>query len=417
MTQPSSLHLDLQCTGVTPAPMGASPRPPQTSFPQDAIRDPQAACQSREPLHDNNSQSLAHGSSSQKRSHTTSESFPVTPSEKRQTMLALSPQRPLGQQFDTLEMQRVLSLTPGKKPDFAHSPTQQSIQGGRSACGHSSPGSTAPTSTHPASHKRHDSIRQQTASPQSRPCEKPADAAHLLHDTCPATKPQLADIPATQPVYAPSALDLIMLQTTQVAGAADTGQANPAVHCNESSAQHALRHPPGPALGFKHASGCDSTPMLHLLAAVQDTEAVPHGRAPAGPISSPSLLHHGSTHDRAADQAASPPTSKAPITTTTDSKQPAGQANEESRHVNPAAAAKPDQMLPELSAEPLVDSAQPVTCNEPGRQQSQLQSRCHPEPAVAMRAGTVPSLDPSSLATGMDTEDASLSQVGVPCVF
>lgn len=405
MTQPSSLHLDLQCTGVTPAPKGASLRPPQ-----DAIRDPQAACQSREPLHDNNSQSLAHGSSSQKHSHTTSESFPVTPSEKRQTMLALSPQRPLGQQFDTLEMQRVLSLTPGKKPDFGHSPTQQSIQGDRSACGHSSPGSTAPTSTHPASHKRHDSIRQQTASPQSRPCEKP-------------TEPQLADFPATQPVYAPSALDLIMLQTTQVvmtdAGAADTGQPNPAVHCNESSAQHALRHPPGPALGFKHASGCDSTPMLHLPAAVQDTEAVPHGRAPAGPISSPSLLHHGSTHGRAAAQAqaANPPTSIVPITTTADSKQLGGQAYAESRHVSPAAAAKPDQMLPESSAEPLVDSAQPVTCNDPGRQQSQLQSRCHPEHAVAMPAGTAPSLDPSSLATAMDTEDASLSQVGVPRVY
>ena len=410
MTQLSSLHLDLQCTGVTPAPLVASPRLPKTSFTQDAVRDPQDGCQSREPLHDSNSQS-ALGGSSQKRSHTTTESFAVTPSEKRQTVLALSPQRPLGQQFDTLEVQRMLSLTPGKKPDFGHSPTQQSIQGGHPACDHSSPGSSAPASTNPASHKTSDSTRQQTASPQSRPSEEPADAPHLLHDTCPATEPQLADFPATQPVYAASALDLIALQTTQLvttdAGAADTCQPNLAVHCNESSAQHALRYPSGPVLGFKHASGCEPTPMLHLLAADQDTEAVPHGRAPAGPFSSSSPLRHGSTNGREAAQAATGPV--------TISKQPAGQAHEESRVVNPAAAA--DQMLPGSSTELLLDSAQPVTCKEPGGQQSQLQSRCHPEPAVAMPPGTAPSLDPSSLATGMETEDASLSQVGVPCLF
>ena len=425
MTQPSSLHLDLQCTGVTPAPTGVSPRLPTTSLPQDALRDPQVGCRSREPLHDSNSQPSPCGSSSQKRSHTTSESFAVTPSEKRGTMLALSPQRPLGQQFDTLEVQRLLSLTPGKKPDFGHSghsPPRQSTQGGHPACSHSSPGSTAPASTcSPASRKRNDSTRQQTVSPRSTPCEDLADAPHLLHDTCPATEPQPADFPPTQPVCAPSAQDLVKLQPTQVvttdAGAAGTCQPNPAVHCSESCAHYALRHPSGPALGYAHASGCESTPMLHVLAAVQDTEAVPHGRAPAGPLSSPSPLHHSSIHSRQAAQAAKLPTTTALITITTDGNQPAGRASVKPRVVNPAATARADQTLPESSAEPLVDSAQPMACNEPGGQHSHLQSRCHPQPGVAVPAGAAPSLDPSSLATGTDTQDASISQVGVPHVF
>ena len=421
MTQPSSLHLDLQCTGVTPAPTGASPRLPTTSLPQDPLRDPQAECRSREPLHDSNSQTSPCGSSSQKRLHTTSESFAVTPSEKRGTMLALSPQQPLGQQFDTLEMQRVLSLTPGKKPDFGHSPTRQGTQGGHPACGHSSPGSTAPASTSPASHKQSDSTRQQTVSPWSTSCEDPPDAPHLLRDTCPATEPQLADIPPTQPVCAPSAQDLVKLQPTQVvmtdAGAAGTCQPNPAVHCNECCAQYALRHPSGPAMACKHACGRESTPMLHLPATVQDTEAVPHGRAPAGPLSSPSPLLHSSTHSRQAAQAAKAPTTTAPSTITTDGNQPAGQANVEPRVVNPAATARASQTLSESSPEPVVHSAQLLTCNEPGGQQSQLQSRCHPEPAVAMPAGTAPSLDPSSPATSMDTQDASLSQVSIRRVY
>ena len=418
MTEPSSLHLELQCTGVTPAPTVASPRPLKASLPEDAIKDPQVGCLSREPLLDNNSQTC--GSSSQKRSHTTSESFAVTPSEKRQTMLALSPQRPLGQQFDTLEMQRVLSLTPGKKPDFGHSPTQQSIQGGHPACTHSSPGSTAPASTNTASHTRSASTRLQTVSPGCKPCEELADAPHLLQDTCPATELQLADFPATQPVYAPSAQDLIMLRATQVvlvdAGAADTCQPNPALHCNQSSAQHALRHPSGPALGCKHASGCEATPLLHLLAAIQDTEAVPHGRAPEGPVSSSSPLHHSSNNSREAAQAANP--TVAPTSTTTDGNQPGGQTHlMEPRVVSPAAMPEANQVLPESSAEPLVDLAKPVTCSRSGGQQSQMQSRCQPEPAVAMPAGAVTSLDPNSLATGMDTEDASLSQVSVHCAY
>lgn len=402
MTQPSSLHLDLQCTGVTPAPTFASPRP-KTCLSDNAVKESLGACLSREPLQDSNTQPSPGGSSSQKRSNTTSESIDVTPSEKRPPTLPLSPKRPIGQQFNTLEIQRVLSLTPGKKPEFRHSLTQQSIQGGHPAGSHSSPGSTAQANNSPSSHKTSDSTRQQTASPQLDPREESADAPHILHDTCPATEPQLAGFPATQPVCAASALDLIM-QATQVvmtdAEAADACQPKAVVH----SAQH---HLSGPVLGCQHASGCESTPMLQLNAP-QDAADVPHSRAPAGPVASPPLLHHAS---REAEQAGGSLVSPAPSTGAAAGNQPAGE------DLTPALGvrAKADLMLPEASAEARLASAEAGTCNQSGRQQPQLQSRCLPEPAVAVPPGTAPSLDPSSLVTDMDTEDANLSQVGVVC--
>lgn len=406
MTQPSSLHLDLQCTGVTPAPTLASPRLPKTRLSDIAVKESLGACLSREPLHDSNTQPSPGGSSSQKRSNTTSESIDVTPSEKRPPTLPLSPKRPLGQQFNTLEIQRVLSLTPGKKPEFRHSLTQQSIQAGHPACSRSSPGSTAQANTSPPSHKASDSTRQQTASPQFRPYEESADAPHILHDTCPATELQLAGFPATQPVCAASALDLIM-QATQVV-MTDTDAADA---CQLKAVVHSAHHMSGPALDCKHASGCESTPMLQL-AAPQDAADVPHSRAPAGPVSSPPLSHHGS---REAEQAGGSLTSPAPSTSAADDSSPAGEAHLKPALVKTGVTAKADLMLPGASAEALVASA--GTCNQAGRQQPQLQSRCLPGPAVAVPPGTAPSLDPSSLATDMDTEDANLSQVGVVCAY
>lgn len=409
MTQPSSLHLDLQCTGVTPAPTFASPRP-KTCPSDTAVKESLGACLSREPLHDSNTQPSPGNSSSQKRSNTTLESIDVTPSEKRPGTLPLSPKRPLGQQFDTLEIQRVLSLTPGKKPEFRHSLTQQSIQSGHPACSHSSPGGTAQANTSPPSHKRSDSTRQQTASPQCRSCEEPADAPHILHDTCPATETQLAGLPATQPVCAASALDLIM-QATQVvitdAEAADACLPKLAVQ----SAQHALHH--HSALGFKHASGCESTPMLQLNAP-QDTADVPHSRAPAGPVASPPPMHLGS---REAEQAGGPLASPTPSTSAAAGNQPAGEAHLKPALVRTGVTAKADVKPLGASAEALVASAKAGTCNQSGMQQPQLPSRCLPESAAAVPLGIAPSLGPSSLATDMDTEDANLSQVGVVCAF
>ena len=404
MTQPSSLPLDLQCSGVTPAPTLTSPRP-KACLSDIAVKEKLGACLSREPLQDSNTQPSPGGSSSQKRSNTTSESIDVTPSEKRPPTLPLSPKRPIGQQFNTLEIQRVLSLTPGKKPEFRHSLTQQSIQSGHAACSHSSPGSTAQANTSPASHKTSDSTRQQTASPQLDPHEESADAPHMLHDTCPATEQQLAGVPATQPVCAASALDLIMQATQVVMTDADA--------CQPKLAVHSAQHQSGPVLGCQHASGGDSTPMLQI-AALQDTADIPHSRVPAGPVASPPLSQHGS---KEAEQAGGSLTSLASSNRAADGNQPAGEAHPKPALEETGVTAKADLMLPGASAEALLASAEAGTCNQSGRQQPQLQSRCLPEPAVTVPPGTAPSLDPSSLAADVDTEDANLSQVGVACAF
>lgn len=411
MTQPSSLHLDLgqQCTGVTPAPTVASPRLHPSGVAEEALRQrpKQVTSDSREPLHDNNSQPSLGGSSSQKRSLTTCQSLAITPSEKRQTMLALSPARPLPPGLTTLEVERVLSLTPGNKPNFRRSPPQQGSQESThdgpaafsrtSYCLESTP---APAS--PVSHKQSGNSRQQTASPQSIPCNQ--DAPHVMHETCPATEPQLADFPVTQLVCNATALDL--MQTTQVV-TADAAACH--LLCN---AQHMLHPPSEPALGVKHAEGLETTPMMHI-AAVQDTEALSHDRAPAGPVASPSQ-HQDSTHSKEPAQAARSPTPMAPLASGANDNKPAA------RHphllpsgVSPASTAAADQMLPESQPEPCVGSAKPRLYHRPGEQHAQLQQRRKSEPAVALHPGTVPSLDPSSLATGVDTANATLSQVGV----
>lgn len=412
MTQPSSLHLDLgqQCTGVTPAPTVASPRPPTSGDAEEALkqRQSQATSDSREPLHDNNSQPSLGGSSSQKRSHTTSQSLAITPSEKRHTMLALSPARPLPLGLTTLEVERVLSLTPGNKPNFRRSPVQQGSQGsthnGRTSCCLES----TPATASPASHKQSGNSRQQTASPQSRPCNQ--DAPHVMHETCPATEPQLADFPATQLVCAATALDLMMMRTTQVV-TADAAACHPklGVHCN---AQHTLHPSSEPALGVKHTEGLEPTPLLQIPA-VPDIEAMSHDRAPAGPMTS-RAQRQDSTHSKEPAQAAGSPTPMVPVASHADDSKPAARNPRPlASDLSPASTAIANQMLPVSQAEPLVDSAKPGLYHRPGGQQSQLHQRRESEPAMALHPGTAPNLDPSSLATGMDTADATLSQVGV----
>lgn len=219
-----------------------------------------------------------------------------------------------------------------------------------------------------------------------------------MHETCPATEPQLADFPATQLVCAATALDLMMLQTTQVetadAGAAAACQPKLTVHFD---AHHALHHASEPALGVKHPEGIEPTPVLQI-AALQDSEAASHGRAPAGPMTSPAQ-RYDTTHSKEAAQAAALHTSRGPTASdVADDTTPAARNSHPLASViNPADTA--GQMLPESQAERLVDSAKPY--------------RYKPEHAVAVRPGTAPSMDPSSLATGMDTANASLSQVDI----
>lgn len=114
----SSLHLELtQCTGVVNVGRTAETDTPFIAVPASNLltvsqgENSARMSDQRQPLHEHNSQTH---SSSQKRSPNTSESIVVTPLEKRQTVLALSPARPLppGDRYDTLEVQRALSLSP-----------------------------------------------------------------------------------------------------------------------------------------------------------------------------------------------------------------------------------------------------------------------------------------------------------------
>ena len=297
MSQPNSLHLDLlQCTGVTPAPAVASPRLPIKHPLHESVKQGRSClpAEARHPLHDSNSQTPPCGNSSQKRSHTTSQSIIITPSEKRQTMLALSPERPLpaGQQWTTLEVQRVLSLTPGTKLAFRRLPNQPGsldsmpdgqTHGSNTSC---SPANTVPDHLSSASCHGANTSRQHMATPHCSPGKQPADPQHMPHQTCSATEPQLADFPATQLAGGATALDLLLCQATQVVGvnatAADTFQPELAVISNRSLAQPALHHASELLLNLKQAEALGSTPMLQLGMG-RDAEAVTHDRAPAGP--------------------------------------------------------------------------------------------------------------------------------------
>ncbi|KAL0056193.1 hypothetical protein WJX82_008598 [Trebouxia sp. C0006] len=141
-----------QCTGVTPAPVCQPANLSQREANEQKFTSVKPARQvdSRQPLHDNNSQTSPGSTNSHKRSRTTSDSIVITPSEKRQTVLALSPERPLpaGQQWTTLEVQRVLSLTPGTRPAFKHSDCQHgSLETIQTNTAHNSPASCSPGST------------------------------------------------------------------------------------------------------------------------------------------------------------------------------------------------------------------------------------------------------------------------------
>ena len=114
----ASLNLELtQCTGVSNVGRlsgTGSPRDKASADPLVPSLEGSQAAQSgdqRQPLHEHNSQTP---SSSQRRSPNASDSIVVTPPEKRQTVIVLSPERqlPPGDRYGTLEKQRALSLSP-----------------------------------------------------------------------------------------------------------------------------------------------------------------------------------------------------------------------------------------------------------------------------------------------------------------
>ena len=373
--------------------------------------------ETRQPLQDSNSQTSPCGTSSQKRSHTTSQSIVITPSEKRQTMLALSPERspPAGQQWTTLEVQRVLSLTPGTKPAFKRLSNQPGslnsmpdgpTHGSNTSC---SPASTVAADLSPASCHIGNMSRQHTAIPHSSPGRQPADPHHMTHQTGSASEPQLADFPATQLAGVASALDLLMCQATQVVGvdatAADNCQTKLALNPNDSLAETTLEHPSELVLKLKHAEALGSTPMLQLGMG-RDAEAVTHGRAPAGPSASPAKALLENPKDTVSEQGA------ASHTESTDaSNAERKHSAERGHHAAPTDAA--------LAAATAGDQKLGTSVNLPPRsaQDEQQHQRVpmpeavlghnQPEPAAPLQAGTGPSLDPDSLATDADTQEAS----------
>ena len=303
MSQPNSTKVTLaQCTGVTPAPV-SQPALSQRETNERKLTSVRAAQQidSRQPLHDNNSQTSPGSTNSHKRSRTASDSIVITPSDKRQTVLALSPERPLpaGQQWTTLEVQRVLSLTPGTRPAFKHSDCQHgSLETIQTNTAHNSPASCSPGSTVAAddSPTRHRGPSN-TPSTEAQACanEQQGTQSMMPKDAYPATELQLPDIPPTQLACAATALDLLLYESTQVVG----DPASAIIAPKACSAAAAGGHGSLPivsaqqelALSLGNAEGLTATPVM-MLAPVQminpaDNEAVTHSRAPAGPAAAP----------------------------------------------------------------------------------------------------------------------------------
>lgn len=214
----SSLHLDLtQCTGVANVGRLPGPASPTNKFTANAawnsLEGSQAAqaADQRQPLHEHNSQTH---SSSQKRSPNTSESIVVTPAEKRQTVLVLSPERPLcpGDRYDTLEIQRALSLSARSrrslrgvcdKPSSLDGLPDQSLTS-----------SLAKVQASP-SQQPHKATAQRGS--QGSAEHQPAFDNQLVINPVSSHEPHTVDIPPTQlDCAAATALDLLQCEATQL---------------------------------------------------------------------------------------------------------------------------------------------------------------------------------------------------------
>lgn len=292
MSQPNSPQVVLaQCTGVTSVPVTVF----KHNITQGSVK-PSLKHDSRQPLHENNSQTSPCSSSSQKPSRThNSDSILITPSEERKTALALSPERPLpaGQQWPTLEVQRVLSLTPGTRPTFKHSGQHGSLETSQTAGG--TPASCSPGSTVAAD----DSPARQRAMATTPSSEAKAGVngqqavpGFIPPDVFPATEMQLPDIPPTQLACAATALDLLLCDSTQVVS--EPVGVGSVLLDGGHTAQNSMQALQELALSLSNAQGLTATPAM-MLAPLQATgmgnsEAVRHGRAPAGPVASPTAI-------------------------------------------------------------------------------------------------------------------------------
>ena len=304
MSQPKSTKVTLaQCTGVTPAPVCQPGNLSQREANEQKFTSVHPAQQidSRQPLHDNNSQTCPCSTNSHKRSRTTSDSIVITPSEKRQTVLALSPERPLpaGQQWTTLEVQRVLSLTPGTRPAFKHSDCQHgSLETIQTNTAHNSPASCSPGSTVAADDaptRHRGPLNTPFTEAKAYAIEQQGTQSMMPTDAFPATELQLPDIPPTQLACAATALDLLLCESTQVVG--DPASAIIASRPSSAGAAgghgglHIVSAQQELALNLGNAEGLTATPVMMLAPAQMiqpaDKEAVTHSRAPAGPVASP----------------------------------------------------------------------------------------------------------------------------------
>ena len=168
------------------------------------------AADQRQPLHEHNSQTH---SSSQKRSPNASDSIVVTPAEKRQTVLVLSPERPLraGDRYDTLEIQRALSLSP------------RSRRSSRGVCNKPSSLDSLPDQSLTSS------LAKVQASPSQQPHKATAQRGsqgsehqpdfdkQLVINPVSSHEPHTVDIPPTQlDCAAATALDLLQCEATQL---------------------------------------------------------------------------------------------------------------------------------------------------------------------------------------------------------
>ncbi|KAA6421927.1 MAG: hypothetical protein FRX49_08246 [Trebouxia sp. A1-2] len=274
MSQPNFPKVTLaQCTGVTPAPVCQPANLSQREANEQKFTSVHAAqIDSRQPLHDNNSQTSPCSNNSHKRSRTTSDSIVITPSDKRQTVLALSPEKPLpaGQQWTTLEVQRVLSLTPGTRPAFKHPDCQHdSLETIQTNTAHKSPASCSPGSTVAVddSPMRHTGPIN-TPYTEAKACasEQQGMQSMMPTDAYPATELQLPDIPPTQLAYAATALDLLLCESTQVVG----DPASAIIASKPSSAGAVGGHGGLPivsaqqelALNLGNAEGSTATPVM-----------------------------------------------------------------------------------------------------------------------------------------------------------
>ena len=294
MSQPNSPQVVLaQCTGVTSVPVTVF----KHTIAQGGVK-PSLKHDSRQPLHESNSQTSPCSSSSQKPSRTNnSDSILITPSEERKTALALSPERPLpaGQQWPTLEVQRVLSLTPGTRPTFKYSGQHGSLETSQTGTAGGTPASCSPGSTVAAD----DSPARQRAMATTPSSEakvgvtgQQAVPGFIPPDVFPATELQLPDIPPTQLACAATALDLLLCDSTQVVS--EPVGVGSVLLAGGHTAQNSMQALQELALSLGNAQGLTATPAM-MLAPLQTTntgnrEAVRHGRAPAGPVASPTAI-------------------------------------------------------------------------------------------------------------------------------